>query len=620
MATGKYRLVSWTAIASVIVAFVAINILSGALLSANRIDLTEGKLFTLSEGTKKILSSLKEPVTLRFFYSEEQANGYPVIQSYGARLKGLMQQFQDISGGKAKVEIINPKTFTEEEDKAVALGVAGLPTGPSGEKLYFGLSVSNTLGDHAAIPFFDPDKAAFVEYDITRMVHDLSSPKKSKVGLMTWMPMQGGGGSMLNIEGPWIIYQQMKDSFDVLVLDKDAQSIPDDIDVLMLVHPAADLPEDTQYAIDQFILKGGRALIFVDPYTKMEGAIAPSSNLPKLFAAWGIEMPKDEVVADPEAAIRVRNDERGSVLESVSNPVWLALQKGNFNAAEIISADMETMRFIVSGHLIPKKPEEGQAAADITMMPLVLSGPNAMAVESQNLMFNFDPAQFMQKAKPMQGRAIMAARLSGVAHTAFPEKKDEAGHLEVSKEPINVVVVADVDMMRDGFWASKQNYIGREIVVPTANNGSFVLNALDILSGGGELIGLRSRMTADRPFEKVEAMRLEAEGRFRTQEDELKNKLADLERRLSTLQNPESMQTGEGGEMLLSADQQKELDRFRDEMLTTRKELRGVQRALREDIEQLARKVKLINIALVPFLVLLLALFLPARLGMRRHG
>ena len=496
----------------------------------------------------------------------------------------------------------------------------GTDTGPSGEKLYFGLSVSNTLGDHAAIPFFDPDKAAFVEYDITRMVHDLSSPKKSKVGLMTWMPMQGGGGSMLNIEGPWIIYEQMKDSFDVKVLDKAAQSIPGDIDVLMMVHPPADLPEDTQYAIDQFILAGGRALIFTDPYSKMEGAIAPSSNLPKLFAAWGIEMPKDEVVADPEAAIRVRNDERGSVLESVSNPVWLALQKSNFNAAEIISADMETMRFIVSGHLIPKKPEEGQTAPDITMMPLVLSGPNAMAVESQNLMFNFDPAQFMRKARPLQGRAIMAARLTGIAHTAFPGKKDEAGHLEASKEPINVVVVADVDMLRDGFWASKQNYIGREIVVPTANNGSFVINALDILSGGGELIGLRSRMTADRPFEKVEAMRLEAEGRFRAQEDELKNKLADLERRLSTLQNPESMSTGENGEMLLSADQQKELDRFREEMLATRKELRGVQRALREDIERLARKVKLINIALVPFLVLLLALFLPARLGMRRHG
>ncbi len=620
MATAKQkRFFSWTAIAVMVVVFVTVNILANALLSANRIDLTEGSLYTLSEGTKEVISHLKEPVTLRFFYSEEQANGYPAIQSYGTRLKGLLKQYQDISGGKVKVEFINPKVFSEEEDKAVSLGVADITVDGSGNKLYFGLAASNTLGNHTTIPFFDPDKAAFVEYELTRMIHDLSSPKKTKIGLMTWLPLQGGGGTMFDVQGPWVIFQQMKESFDLQVLDTDAQRIPRDIDVLMMVHPAKDIPKDTLYAIDQFILKGGRALIFVDPYTKMDSTTAPSSNLPELFAAWGVEMPEGEVVADPQSAIRVRNEERGSVLESVSNPVWLQLQKGNFNASELISANLEVMRFIASGHLQPKAAQAGEQPSQITMTPLVLSGPAAAIVENQNLMFNFDPAQFMREAKPMQSRAIMAARLSGVAKTAFPGH-DDSGHLEQSEDPINVVVIADVDMLRDGFWVNKQDFGGREILVPTANNGGFVFNALDILSGGGELIGLRSRMTADRPFEKVEAMRLEAEGKFREQEDKLKARLADLEKRLSTLQSPENMDSDENGNMLMTPRQQEELNRFRDEMLSTRKELREVQRALHEDIEKLSRKVKLINIALVPLLILLLALFLPARLGMRRHG
>ncbi len=615
---NKKRFISYSAIALVVVVFVAVNILGNALLNTSRIDLTEGKLYTLSDGTKGIISGLKEPVTLRFFYSEEQANGYPVIQSYGARLKGLLSQYQTLSAGKVKVEFINPKVFSEEEDLAVSLGIADLTVDNVGNKLYFGMSASNTTDERVVIPFFDPDKAPFIEYELTRIIHDLSSPKKPKIGLMTWLPLQGGGGTMFDVQGPWVIFQQMKESFDVEVLDKDVTNIPEDVDVLMVVHPDEKLKDDTLYAIDQFVLHGGRALLFTDPYTRMDGIMHPASNLEKLYAAWGIEMPMKEAVADPEAAIRVQNEERGSVLESVSNPVWLALQKGNFNSAEMVSADLEMMRFIVSGHFVPKKPAEGLKPSDITMTPLVLSGASAAAVDSHNLMFNFDPAQFMQEAKPLMNRAVMAARLSGKAQTAFPGHSGET-HLEESQKSINVIVVGDVDMLRDGFWVNKQNVMGKEILIPTANNGSFVLNALDYLSGGGDLIGLRSRMTADRPFEKVEAMRLQAESKFRKQEDELKLRLSDLERRLTELQSGGEVKTDESGEMLLSPQQEEELNRFRDEMISTRKELRTVQRSLREEIEKLETELKLVNIGLMPLLVLLLALFVPARLGMRRN-
>lgn len=614
----KKRFFSYSAIAVMVVVFIALNILGNALLNTSRIDLTEGKLYTLSEGTKGIITSLKEPVTLRFFYSEEQANGYPVIQSYGARLKGLLSQYQTLSSGKVKVEFINPKVFSEEEDLAVSLGIADLTVDNVGNKLYFGMSASNTTDERVVIPFFDPDKAPFIEYELTRIIHDLSNPKKPKIGLMTWLPLQGGGGTMFDVQGQWVIFQQMKESFDVDVLDKDATTIPDDVDVLMVVHPDEKLQDDTLYAIDQFILRGGRALLFTDPYTRMDGIMHPASNLEKLYTAWGIEMPMKESVADPEAAIRVQNEERGSVLESVSNPVWLALQKGNFNSAEMVSANLEMMRFIVSGHFVPKKPADGQKPSEITLTPLVLSGASAAAVDSHNLMFNFDPAQFMREAKPLQNRAVMAARLSGKAHTAFPDRSGEK-HLAQSEKHINVVVVGDVDMLRDGFWVNKQNVMGKEVLIPTANNGSFVLNALDYLSGGGDLIGLRSRMTADRPFEKVEAMRLQAESKFRKQEDELKMRLSDLERRLTQLQSGDEVKTDESGDMLLSPQQEEELNRFRDEMISTRKELRTVQRSLREEIEKLEQELKLVNIGLMPVLVLLLALFVPARLGMRRN-
>ncbi len=610
------RWMNLTAIAVAIVLFVIVNILANELLRTERIDLTENRIYTLSDGTRSMLSDLAEPITLRFFYSEEMANGYPIIQSYGNRLKGLLAQYQLISDGQVHVEYINPKVFSEEEDLAVALGIAGLSVDNSGNKLYFGLAASNTTDDRIVIPFFDPDKAPFIEYELTRMIHDLSNPQKLTIGLMTWLPLQGGGGTMFDVQGPWVIYEEMQESFDVKVLDKDSISIPEEVDVLMIVHPDEGVPEDTLYAIDQFILRGGRALIFTDPYTKMDGIQHPASSLETLYHAWGIDMPKEEAVADPQYAIRVRNDEqRGSVLSTISNPVWLALQQENFNSSEIVSANLETMRFIVSGHFVPKAAE-GEDASQVTMTPLVLSGPQAAKVPTTNLMFNFDPAQFMGEAVPLQGRAVMAARLSGPARTAFPDR-DGAKHLASSESDINVVVIGDVDMLRDGFWVNKQNFMGKTILIPTANNGSFVLNILDYLSGEGGLIGLRSRMAADRPFERVEAMRLKAEARFRQREDELKTRLADLERRLQQLSAGDGGES-ETGEVLLSPGQQEELNRFREEMLTTRKELRSVQRSLREEIEALGTKVKLINIGLVPVLVLLLALIIPARLGMRR--
>jgi ABC-type uncharacterized transport system involved in gliding motility auxiliary subunit len=618
MARRNARFLSAGAIGVVVVAFIALNLLGNALLGTARLDLTEGRVYTLSEGTKRTLSSLREPVTLRFFYSEEQANGYPVIQSYGMRLKGLLAQYARLSGGKVKLEIVNPRLFSEEEDLAVALGVAGIPVDESGNRLYFGLVASNSADGRQAIPFFDPDKAAFVEYELTRMIHDLSVAQKPKIGLLTWLPLQGGGGTMFGAEGKWVMFDQIKEAFDLHVLEKDVQAIPSDISVLMIVHPTEAISEATLYAIDQFILRGGSALVFTDPFTRVSGSTEKyASNLEKLYHAWGIDMPKEDTVADPEAAIRVQNDERGSILETISNPLWLALQKGNFNASEIVSADLGTMRFIVSGRFLPWQPKKKTAnKSAMTMTPLVLSGEASAIVSSNHQLFDTDPARILTEGKPAGGRQVLAAHLGGTASTAFPERKGKE-HIGRSEKPASIIVVGDADMLRDGFWVQKQNYLGKEILIPNASNGSFVLNALDYLSGGGDLIGLRSRTVSERPFEKVEALRREAEIKFRHREDELKSRLSGLEQRLSALQGSEEMKQSEDGELLLSPQQQEELEQFREEMISTRKELRGVQPALRENIEVLGFKLKWLNIGMIPLLVLGLALVVPARLGAR---
>lgn len=631
--TSKGKWVSALAIAVVAGLFVIVNMLGNALLSTTRIDLTENRMYTLSEGTKRVLASLTEPVTLRYFYSEKQANGYPVIQSYGSRLKGLLTQYRTLSDGKVRVEFVDPELFSEEEDLAVALGIADLTVDSAGNKLYFGLAASNATADRRIIPFFDPDKAPFIEYELTHMIRDLSRQKKPKIGLMTWLPLPGGGSAMFDAQRPWVIFRQMEESYEVAVLDTAAKSIPEDVDVLMVVHPDEKISEESLYAIDQFILRGGRAIIFTDPYTRVDIANPPapalfsppmppsSSNMAKLYHRWGVDMPAADIVADPAAAIRVRSDgQQDSILSSVGNPIWLAVQKNNFNAEEIISADLEMMRFIVSGRFVSKPEPAGEEkeSSALAMTPLVVSGAAAALPKSALEARNPDPAQFMQEASPIGGMAVLAARLHGTAHTAFPGHAGK-DHLEVSKRPVNIVVVADVDMLRDAFWVNRQEFQGQEILTPTANNGGFVLNALDYLAGGSDLSGLRSRMISDRPFERVEEMRLKAEATFRRQEDRLKAKLANLERRLGELHGAEQPVGNESGDGALSGKQQEALDRFRDEMLSTRKELRAVQRSLREETEALGTRLKLVNIGLMPLLVLALAWIVPTRLGMRRR-
>jgi ABC-type uncharacterized transport system involved in gliding motility auxiliary subunit len=589
-----------------LVIFVALNLVANRMLESSRLDLTENHLFTLSEGTKQVLSTIDEPLTMRFFYSEKASNGYPIIQNYAARMKGMLKQYAALSKGKLKLQIIDPEPFSEEEDLAVAQSVRGVEIDTAGNKLFFGMSIANSVDEIQAIPFFSPDRQAFIEYDVTRLIDRLSHASKTKVGIISWLPMRGTPQSLAAGQGPWAVFEQMQEFFDLDVLKVDADVIPADINVLVVAHPTV-ISDQTLYAIDQYMIRGGKAVFLVDPNTEIPDVAEKRSSLEPLLSHWGVRMNEQYVAGDMQAAIRVNTGDDVSALGGVPNISWLLLKKPtNFNQQDLLSAELNTMVMPSVGIL------ESVEGATTTMTPIITTGESSFYVDQRRLMFaRENPTILMENLKPADNPLVIAAKVSGPITSAFPDRKDEK-HLAASKEPASFVVVADTDFLRDGFWVQKQKAFGTTLLTPSADNGAFLLNAIDYLSGNSALFSLRTRTTDDRRFDKVDALRREAEEHFRAEEERLRQNLRKAESQLSELQSEEE------GASLLSKDQQSKLEAFRDVMVETRRELRQVQHELRRDIESLGSRLKLIHIGLIPLIVLLLGLWLPRRLGMKR--
>ncbi len=616
---------------------VAVNAFSNGAFRGFRLDFTEGLVFTLSDGTRKVLGEIDEPITLRFFYSDQLGEVLPAYASHAARVRELIEQYVGLAGGRIHLEIHRPEPFSEEEDLAVSLGLQGLPVNQAGDLGYFGLVGTNSTDDEELIPFFQAERGRFLEYDLTKLVSALAKPEKKVVGLMTTLPM--GGGAANPMLGPraaapsWMIVEQLRQRFELRQLSPQAKEIDDDIGVLMLVHPKS-LDDQTLYAIDQFVLGGGRLLAFVDPHSEADrgGPISmmggTSSDLSKLLDAWGVEVLADKIVGDRTAAIRVSTGTAGRrrVIEHLA---WLSLGETHINRDDVVTAELERIILAAAG-VIRKR-----ADASTKVTPLLTSSREAMQIEANKLRIFPNFTSLIADYRPENEILVLAARVAGQVESAFPEgppvkpkdptaKKDEqksaatgeaekqetgaadaaAKHLGKSKEPIEVILVADTDMLQDQFWVQIQDFFGQRIAVPTSNNGDFVLNAIDNLSGSGALIGLRGRGQTARPFDLVRRIQLDAELRYRAKERELRNKLADTEKQLKDLQVADEAQ----GTVILSGDQVKAIKTFRAEMLVIRKEVREVQHALRRDIDRLDMWLKFVNIALIPVLVGLAAI------------
>jgi ABC-type uncharacterized transport system involved in gliding motility auxiliary subunit len=636
------RTLSISGLIIAVILFVAVNILSQSSLRGARLDLTENRLFTVSEGTSRILAALDEPIVLRFFFSAKLTNQAPQLRTYGNRVRDLLQEYVNDANGKIRLEIIDPEPFSDAEDRAVGLGLSGIPINQSGDVFYFGLAGSNSTDDTEIIPFFQAENEEFLEYDLTKLVYGLSNPKKPVVGVISSYPLEfGPGGLQMAMRGqsnPYGILEAMRQFFDVRVLKKDTAAIEADVDILLLAH-ATDMPEQTLYAVDQFVLGGGRAMIFVDPYSETAAQIPPapgrqpdprathSSDVKKLFDAWGIGFDTAKIVGDRTYATKVNAGRLGrrQILDYVS---WLSLKGDAMNGEDVTTSQLTTVMMVSAGHITRAE------TAPVTMEPLIQSSANSMQIDTSAVRMRPDVEGLLVDFKPDEARYVLAARLNGVVKSAFdgppplPEKPkaetdDEAAkeikpakHIPASAEPINVIVVGDADMLDDRFWLRRQNMLGQSFMVPTSANADFLINSLDNLVGSNDLISLRSRGRSDRPFLVIESMRREAEGKFLAKEKELQKSLQETEQKIADLQ---SKSTGKG-DAILSAEENQAIDGFRRQMLDTRRQLRNVQHDLRKDIETLQSVVKFANIGLVPLVVFLVAIVLALIRHQRRRA
>jgi ABC-type uncharacterized transport system involved in gliding motility auxiliary subunit len=620
MASGSPRRGRLTllAIGLAIILFLAINLLAGGLLKASRLDLTEDGLFTLAEGTKEVLASIDEPIDLRFYYSRSLDELGPYFAMHANRVDELLAAYQRLSGGKVRVERLDPQPFSPEEDLAVAEGLEGLPLRDDGTLAYFGLSGRNSTDDNQVLPYLAPERGDFLEYDLTRVIYDLSQPEKPVVAVLGSLPLAGGQANPFNRfdqARPWLVLDAMFQFFDVRMLGGEPDRIDDDVDVLVLAQAQA-LADTTRYAIDQFVMRGGRVLAFVDPFSEVltNGAnpmaatdVSAIEALAPLLTAWGVAIEPHEVVGDAMTAQRVNAMVNGREAIVQYLP-WLALGEANLARDDVVTADLERITLNSAGAI---RQTEG---ATTTLEPLIVSSPQVMAIEDARLRVGPDPAGLIADFVPSGEPVTLAARITGPVASAFPDGPPEGadaalaeGHRAEAEAPLNLILVADADFLADQAWVRQQSLLGREILVPHANNGDLAINALENLSGSQALIGLRGRGLSVRPFEVVEAMAQDAEIRFRSKEQELLERIAQTQDKIAALQQQE-----QSSGVILTAEQQAEIDDFRAEMIGLRQELRAVQGSLRQDVEDLASWIKVINIWTVPILVALFAIGLAA--------
>jgi gliding motility-associatede transport system auxiliary component len=605
------------------VILVSVNILAARYLSG-RLDLTQGRLYTLSAGTRRTLAKIDEPITLRFYYSTELGDRLPSYGVYAERVRGLLAQYAAAAHGKLRLEIYHPQPFSRVEDQAVAFGLQGVPLNEQGDQVYFGLAGTNSTDDQQVIPFFSPQREGFLEYDLTRLVHNLVSPKKPVVGLITALPLMGDMMAMMHGQPsrPMAVVSQLEQLDKVEPLAGNVAQIPADIDVLMIVQPQ-NLPQKTLYAIDQFVLKGGRALIFVDPYSELEASQRRGPNMPggpagsdlePLFKSWGIRMLPNLVAADRRDAERVNVPVPGRGTETLDYVAWLGLSADNLDRKDPITAELHHLTLASAGILEPLK------GATTKLEPLVTTSSDAMQIPVGKVEGLPQVAKLLDDFKPTGRRYVLAARITGLVKTAFPQgppaakpAKPSAAQSSApppgsqqSAKPIDVVVAADSDLLADRFWVRSEEFFGRRVLVPIADNGDFVANAIGVLAGGDDLIGLRSRGTSARPFVLVDRIRRAAEERYSAEERRLQEKLKLTQ---AKLQNATAGQNANAA-VTLSPKQTQAIAQFRADMLQTRRQLRAVERALRANIARLKGLLEFLDIALVPLIVAAVAVVL----------
>ncbi len=652
-----------------VVLILAVAVISS--LPSLRIDLTEDSLYTLSDGSRNIVSNLSQPQELTFFYSESATEDQPQIRAYGTRVQELLNEIVIASEGNLTLSVIDPEPFSEDEDLATQYGIQAVPVSQGGIEIYFGLVVTQDIPPEQinplvpppveTMPLIRPDQEQFLEYEFMKMITNVENPNRTVVGLITQLDIDGGFNPATGQATPsWFVMDLVRQLYEVRRLDATADTIEEEVDILMVVHPQ-DLSEQMLYAIDQHVLAGGEAMIFLDPNAdsmvtiSQQGAMIPAgmnSDLPGLLEAWGVDYDSGLVLTDSDLALRVR-------MSQTERPVphlgMLGAKRDNLAQDDIITSRLESINFSTPGVLSPL------AGAATSFEPLIESSTNSMLMDRILLESVTDPSILFDEFESSEQSHVIAARISGLVETAFPDGRPvapveeevaedseeateetadgtvsevvnesiseanpdnpaqpvatnddveaEAAEPEVpqimrSEAPVNLLIVADTDFLTDRLWVQVAQFLGQRIPQPFANNGDLLINAFDNLSGGADLVSIRSRGTYSRPFTRVIELQRQADDRLRTEEAELLDRMTETEESLAQLnQDEEGNPIGQ-----ITPEIQAEVDRFNQELLDTRRRLRDVQFQLTEDIDRLGSNLKAINTALVPVLLTLLAL------------
>ena len=585
-----------------VVLFVALNVYGSLSLRGSRLDLTENRQFTLSSGTEQLLAKVEEPLTLRFYASRALRDANPFLGSYADRVHDMLRTYAEASNGKILVEYIDPEPFSPEEDRAVGFGLEPVSLEGGAITGYFGIAGTNSTDDVDVLPMLSPEREPFLEYDLTRMVSNLASPDKPVVAMVTGLPLNADPTAQYR---PWQVMQELDQFFDIRMETGDIDRFAPDVDALVLVHPQA-LSEKTIYAIDQFVMRGGKVLVFVDPQSEAQAMrqqpgmeVADTfSNLEKLLPAWGVDYDPEVVVGDPQTARQVGFTSGGR--EQVVNYLpWLSLDHSRLAADDVITSELNVVNLGTAGALAARE------GATTSFTPLIRTSPDAMTIPAEEVRRYPDPMALIRDFKPGGKELVLAARIAGPLKSAFGDQPPqdvvhEPAHLAEAQSPAQIIVVADTDLLDNRTWL---NMLGDQVAIPVADNTNLVANAIDNLVGSEALMSLRGREVTLRPFTKVQEIRRAGEIQYRAKEQELLTRLADLQDKLSSLQVTEGEDPS-----LLSDVQRKEIDGFRSQLLDTRRELRDVQLAMRQDIEHLRDTTRFLNIAAVPLLVALAAI------------
>jgi ABC-type uncharacterized transport system involved in gliding motility auxiliary subunit len=576
--------------------FLGITILSTFLFRGVRLDLTESKLYTIAPGTKEILRKLDEPISLYFFFSEEASARYPALRTYAQRVRELLEELAARSNGKIRLTIVNPAPFSEEEDRAAQFGLTPANIEAGGDPVYFGLVGTDSTDGREVIPFFQREKEEFLEYDVASLIYRLANPKRPVIGMISGLPVTARfDPNTRGMSRGWAAITQAQQMFDLRTLENDVKSIDQEIGTLLVIHPK-ELSQDTLFAIDQFVLRGGKLLVFVDPQAEEDPAsemgfgMPRSSTLGPLFSAWGIEFDEKKVVGDRGLGLTVSLQQGRPPAQHIA---IIGLNRDSMNRKDVVTATLDNINTMTAGAL---KLRDG---AKVNFEPLLTSSEDATLLPVERLAFLPDSESLLQDFRPSGERYVIAARIHGKLPTAFPNgapSGNSTNALKESTQESNIIIVADTDILADPLWVRTQNIFGQQFFVAWANNGDFLANALDNLGGSADLISIRGRQSFFRPFTRVDELRRQADEHLRAKAAELDRELQETERKLSNLEAARK----ESGSLVLSPEQEAELQRFQQERARIRRELREVRRGLDIEIQRLGTVLKVINIALVP--------------------